>query len=86
MDEAVHKILKDLKITFYESCYFKAWSVSLDNIVTQLELISYDKVIKVDCAAVFYYGSQGVDLSAFSGTYVPMDLQYWAGKAYVYFN
>ncbi|KAJ8720152.1 hypothetical protein PYW07_012195 [Mythimna separata] len=65
VDQTVINILDTLKIKVYRSFYFKSWSVSVDNIITHADFLSYADYLNLECNALFYYGRTGVNMRAF---------------------
>ncbi|KAL0828898.1 hypothetical protein ABMA28_003801 [Loxostege sticticalis] len=64
VDQSVREVLNNLNITVYRSYYFQSWIVDAYNLVTHVEFLSHFQMIKLDCAAFFYYGKTGVSAHA----------------------
>ena len=67
MDQTVINVLETLKIKVYRSFYFKSWSVTVDDIITHVDFLSYSDYLNLECDAFFYYGKIGVNMRAFIG-------------------
>ncbi|CAH0625391.1 unnamed protein product [Chrysodeixis includens] len=65
VDQTMIDILQSLNIKVYRSFYFKSWSTTIDNIITRADFLSYADYVEIECAALFYYGTIGVNMRAF---------------------
>nr|XP_049700690.1 cilia- and flagella-associated protein 61 [Helicoverpa armigera] len=65
VDKTVIQILESLKIKVYRSFYFKSWSVTVDNLITHADFLSYSDYLNLECDALFYFGKVGVNMSTF---------------------
>ncbi|XP_045451891.1 cilia- and flagella-associated protein 61-like [Melitaea cinxia] len=65
VDKSVREVLKNLKINVYRSYYFHRWNVDADNLVTHVDFLSKIHLLRLQCSAMFYYGSKGVNEEAF---------------------
>ncbi|CAH0686325.1 unnamed protein product [Spodoptera exigua] len=65
VDQTVINVLDNLKVKVYRSFYFKSWSVTIDDVITHADFLSYSGYLKLECSAFFYYGKIGVNMRAF---------------------
>ncbi|XP_022827066.1 cilia- and flagella-associated protein 61-like [Spodoptera litura] len=65
VDQTVISVLDRLQIKVYRSYYFKSWSVTVENVITHADFLSYADYLNLECSALFYYGRIGVNMRAF---------------------
>uniref|UniRef100_A0A2A4J7R5 Uncharacterized protein n=1 Tax=Heliothis virescens TaxID=7102 RepID=A0A2A4J7R5_HELVI len=65
VDKTVIKILDSLKVKVYRSFYFNSWSVTVDNVITHADFLSYADYLNLECSALFYFGKIGVNMRTF---------------------
>lgn len=74
MDQTVIEVLDSLKVKVYRSYYFKSWKVTVEDVITHADFLSYADYLNLECSALFYYGRIGVNMRAFIGKYTCLNL------------
>ncbi|XP_035438000.2 cilia- and flagella-associated protein 61-like [Spodoptera frugiperda] len=65
VDQTVIEVLDSLKVKVYRSYYFKSWKVTVEDVITHADFLSYADYLNLECSALFYYGRIGVNMRAF---------------------
>ncbi|RVE46983.1 hypothetical protein evm_008367, partial [Chilo suppressalis] len=64
VDQTIREVLNHENLTVYRSYYFQSWALDEFGLVTHVEFLSYFKVVRLQCAALFYYGKRGINAMA----------------------
>ncbi|XP_047998163.1 cilia- and flagella-associated protein 61-like [Leguminivora glycinivorella] len=65
VDQTISEVLDELGIKVLRSYYFQYWKTDDRNVVTHVSFLSHFHMVELECAALFYYGTQGLDADAF---------------------
>ncbi|XP_063625473.1 cilia- and flagella-associated protein 61-like isoform X1 [Cydia splendana] len=65
VDQTISEVFEELGIKVLRSYYFQFWKTNDRNVVTHVSFLSHFQMVELQCAALFYYGTRGIDADAF---------------------